>query len=680
MPRGTQHGSTDTYGRLMPQFMLGKAPPVVSRRWSSVEIGTHRASLNRPARNRPPLSRASTGTASPAPPSQESTLTQKNLKTQNQGSKLPCTTAEQDIVRTVRERLTIRKVASDHQSEAHVEPPLSITLRRASGASAASGNNASENDYGGISGATTPLAGLQGILADYPTAYLITSEEIDSITELIAANLKRKYNSHTRSRNSSASSRKTRSLSNSTKGFVPSNLSAAESSVPGIEAPRSSTWSRNQPDYLEVMPAGSGSQSLSRVDSKKSVHEVIWKGGGGASRGSVTSAASNEDSRLMAIGDTSSEPSTSPDILPEKRKKAVTYKGDAFDPNNARASISEWSWRLPQNDIPMIVTSSESDSTDVTPKTTKTNPPPFKSAASHPKERVTPRVRPIPRYAASHEELQDVVSFPPLSTRKTTSEWFSPLPEIVSASPLAKSPLATSRSLYDLGVDVNVGPLGSATPTAPFTSWVRSAEVSRAPSPSIEFRADYGFGPSDTDPPMNDGGRRKSVLKPHPKASSRIGESSRMGSSIGNYSGARRRSSVPRIQRVRTIDNIHKGERETAPSRWRPPSVCPPRLSISQIFASPADYEEAYKEEPAEDRVPEILTRLQRSRSGITDRISLIEAKSPQLPKPDRAGIYGAITGTLRRSIGAACATDNFKHNCDDCATEPRSPSVDWIG
>ncbi|KAJ5047563.1 uncharacterized protein L3040_003386 [Drepanopeziza brunnea f. sp. 'multigermtubi'] len=321
----------------------------------------------------------------------------------------------------------------------------------------------------------------------------------------------------------------------------------------------------------------------------------------------------------------------------------------------------------------MIVTSSESDSTDFTPNTTKNNP-------SNPKEQVTPRVRPFPRYAASHEELQDVVSFPPLSTRKTTSEWFSPLPEIVSASPLAKSPLASSRSLYDLGVDVNVGPLGSTTPTAPFTSWVRSAEVSRAPSPGIEFRADYGFGPSDTDPPMNDGGRRKSVLKPHPKASSRIGESSRMGSSIGNYSGARRRSSVPRIQRVRTIDNIHKGERETVPSRWRPPSICPPRLSISQIFASTADYEEAYKEEPVEDRVPEILTRLQRSRSGITDRISLIEAKSPPLPKPDRAGIYGAITGTLRRSIGAPCATDNFKHNCDDCATEPRSPSVDWIG
>lgn len=709
VPRTTQYGNTDTYGRLVPQAMPGPAPPVVSRRWSSVEIGTHQSGLNLPSNKRPSLSRATTGlfpmssqSASlkvtavqlPEVSGQKNTLTHKNLRKQNRGPKFARGTADYDIVRAIRERLTVRKVGSD-QSEPRVEPPFSITLRRASGTSATSGKNVIDKDYSGSSDTTTALAEIQDNprQTESPTAYLITSEDIDSITELIAANLKRKYKS---SRATTPSSRNTRSLSNSSRGFIPSNLSAAESSIADTEVPRSDARSRTQTDYLEVRTVKSGSHSLVRTESKKSLHEVIWKGGG-ASTGSFNSAPSHEEPKSMAMCDTSSEPATSPEISSEGEKAPVKYKGDAFDPNNARASISEWSWRLPHNEAPRIVTSSESESADLTQKTTKSPSTPsrplIRSVESYSKERVLPRVKPFPRYAASHEQLQDVVSFPPLSTRKTTSEWFSPLPEIELASPLATPPLATSRSLYDLGVDVNVGPSGTATPTAPFTSWVRSAEISRAPSPSIEFKANYSIGSNKATLSRDggsrrqslvrfevDGSRRRSVVRPHPKASSRVSESSKMGSSIGNYSGERRRSSVPRIQRVRTIDNIHKGEHETPPSRWRPPSICPPRLSMSQVSGSPAEAEPGQTEESMFDKVPEILTRLQRSRSSFTDRVSLIEARSPQLPKPDRAGIYGAITGTLRRSIAVPCETDTSEHVCDDCSEYPRSPSVDWIG
>lgn len=680
-PRSTQYGNTDTFGRLMPHAMPDPAPAVVTRRWSSVEVAAHKIRLQSTLTSVVPRESNIRGSLNMG-----DRFSLENLSGRYRSSSFTRGAIDHEIVRAVRERLTIRKVATD-QLETPVEPPLSITLRRASGASGISGlsglsgrNTPSATDkdrYSGEeSGGTTPMAGYQYYSQNNePTAaYLITSEDIESITLLIAEKLGHSHRSSSQNRTVKGdsllehSSPMTRMPAISSMGTRQPNSVPAESTINVADFQNVSVKPATQCNYLQVNDL---QQPIRRSSSNKSVHEVLWKG---------SSESTLEDDGKL--GDTSSLSGTSPESLSEKRKEIpAADRGNAFDPNNARESISEWSWRLPKNDIPMVVTSSDSDSADITPKTkvgrTKSRPP-LRSAMSTPKVRVATRIRPFPKYSASHEQLQDVVSFPPLSPRKATSEWFSPLPDMETESALSTPSPTHSRPLYGLGVDVTIGPSSSAVPKAPLTSWIRSAEVSPSQSPGIEFRADYGFGGLSADARLDDG-RRKSVIKPHPKATARTGQNFAMGSSIGVHSSERRKSSAPRIQRIRTIDNIHKGERDGPSSRWRPPSICPPRLSPSQLSSSPAEPEEL-KERRPEERVPEVMTRLQRLRSGITDRISLVEAKSPQLPKPDCAGIYGTITGTLRRSIAAPCEDDVPKHTCDDCANDPRNPSIDWIG
>ncbi|KAG4440913.1 hypothetical protein IFR05_003603 [Cadophora sp. M221] len=663
--------------------MPGPAPAVVARRWSSVEVGAHKIRLQSTLQSIVPRESNLRGSLNKG-----DRFSSENLSSRYRSSSFTRGAIDHEIVRAVRERLTTRKVATDHL-ENPVEPPLSITLRRASGASGVSGLSGlsgrntprafDKDRYSGEeSGGTTPMAGYQDYSQNQnyesTAAYLITNEDIESITLLIAEKLGHSHRSS--SRNGAVedeslpeqSSPTPRTPATSSKGTMHPTPLPAESTISVADFQHVSVEPPVSCNYLQVNDL---QKPIQRSSSNKSVHEVLWKG----SRKST----SEDDGKLY---DTSSLSGTSPESLSEKRsKKPSADIGNAFDPNNARESISEWSRRLGQNDIRMVVTSSNSDSADITPKSkagTTKNRPPLRSAMSTPKVRVATRVRPFPRYAASHEQLQDVVSFPPLSPRKATSEWFSPLPDMETGSALSTPSPTSSRPLYGLGVDVTMAPSSSTIPKAPFTSWVRSAEVSPSQSPGIEFRADYGFGGLSADAHLVDG-RRKSVIKPHPKATARTGQSFAMGSSIGVHSSERRKSSTPRIQRIRTIDNVHKGERDEPSSRWRPPSICPPRLSPSQLSASPGEPEEV-KERRTEERVPEVMTRLQRLRSGITDRISLVEAKSPQLPKSDCAGIYGTITGTLRRSIAAPCEDDSRKHTCDDCANDPRNPSIDWIG
>ncbi|PVH83161.1 hypothetical protein DL98DRAFT_513447 [Cadophora sp. DSE1049] len=678
IPRRTRHGNTDTFGRLMPHSMPGPAPPVVTRRWSSVEVGAHQLRLQRGLHST--TSRVEKARGLTSGHNTDESIPE-NVSHRFRSSSFTRGAIDHGILEEIREKLTVRKVTTT-ELESPVVPPLSITLRRASGASGVSNNFIrSPNDQSSYSaensGLTTPLAGAQHVPQDRQpsAAYLITSEDIESITLLIAKNLGQDLHSYDRNiilddtSSTAQSSRNTRTPTISSIGSRGSNPFSAYSTVNAVDFQPNNSQPSNQYEYLQVKDS---QMAMQRSGSNRSVHELLWKGSRNSS-GKFSSTAY----------DTSSESGTSPEVMSEKREMEPTAeKGNAFDPKNARASISEWSWKLPQNDIAMVVTSSDSDSNDATSRaeTFKTKiRPPLRSAASTPKERMAARVRPFPRYAASHEQLQDVVSFPPLSNRKATNEWISPLPDMEIKSPLSTPPLTNSRSLYGIGVDVTTGSSDATISKPLFTSWVRSAEESPSQSPGIDFRQDYGFGGLSTDAKMHSDGRRKSSVKPHPKAAPRTGQTFAMGSSIGVHASERRKSSSPRIQRVRTIDNVHKGERDEPASRWRPPSICPPRLSPSQLSPSPVEVEESSEQRP-EGRVPEMMTRLHRLRSGFTDRISLVEARTPPLPKSDCAGIYGTITGTLRRSIGASCQDNASTHDCDDCAKDPRNPSVDWIG
>jgi len=675
VPSKTRHGHTDTFGRVIPQSTQGPASLVVTRRWSSVEVGARQKRL--PKGLQSTTSKVAICRATSKDNNDESNLDHAGHRYKS--SSFTRGGKDHEIVSAIREKLTVRKVDTPGLGSL-VAPPLSITLRRASDASGSIFNRARERDDQnhssvGNSGLMTPLAGAQHVPGDkQPSAgYLITNEDIESISLLIKKSLGQYLHSYDRNsildESSSAGriSRNTRAPTISGTGGGKPDLLSTDITTNTVDFQPSHSRPSDQNECLEVKDF---QMNIQRSGSDKSVHELLWQ----ESKSSSGEASSNPC-------DTPPESKTSLNIMSEECEvESGIEKGNAFDPQNARASISDWSGRLSQNDVPIVITSSDSDSNEATPKVESFKArrrPQVRSAASTP--RVATRIRPFPRYAASHEQLQDVVSFPPLSNRKATNEWISPLPDMEIKSPLSTPPLTNSGSLYEIGVDFTTGPSGATTSKSPITSWVRSAEASPSQSPEIDFRQDYGFGGMSATTKQHNDSRRKSSIKPHPKASPRTGQTFAMGSSIGVHASERRKSSSPHIQRVRTIDNIHKGERDEPASRWRSPSVCPPRLSPSQLSPSPVEAEEIRDQKP-EDRVPEMMSRLHRLRSGFTDRISLVEARTPPLPRSDCAGIYGTITGTLRRSIGTSCQDNAATHNCDDCAKDPWNPSVDWIG
>jgi hypothetical protein len=761
-PRHARRGNIDTHNPLCLGLRSKLAPVVVTRRWSSVEIGAHQVLLEStlPVKpNTPDI------TSSP----QNDIHTPINLDQRYRSSTFTRGAIDQDIVRTVRERLTLRKVPREE-----LVTPASITLRKASG-------EMRQSFFGSEAGASTPITRQNCSLNKrrLSAAYLITTEDIDSITELIQTNLKRGYSSNSRfdlhAPSLTPPSRQgTPSPSITNRGVVPTNGFPADLVVTVAEVQPINVRPHSPLDYLQVIPSCKNKKdTIARTHSQKSFHEIIWQGGG--SPRSVSTVADEDDIKRSAMWEFSSEPATpmtpslySADELPQP---LVIDKCDAFDPKNAKASISEWSWRCPRNEIPVVVTSSDSDSNDVSPAISGPQIPPMSSfLANRPTSKGKPSagVRPPLRSVASETMLQ-VVSFPPLPPRKTTNDWYSPLPPMEISPP----PLTTSQSLYDIGIDVSFGPSSSktVTPKSSQTSWVRSTEVS--PGPSIEFSPNYEIKSKSPDTNLNEKIRQKSVIKAHPSAFARTGDSSAVGSSIGASSGERRKSSTlgiqrkasphlcdssrvksfvgyssgerqgppswlrrkesprpgdvfrteafsgtsvgerkgspprsphepsppllqpiptrpptnawpegrrksssPRIQRVRTIDNAHKGEHE-APTKWRAPSPFPTPRS-----PSPSEYEDARESLPNSPSAGRNSTHI---RNGWVDRLGLIRDRSPPLPAIDRVGIYGRMTGSQGTPRDDPCQDPCFPlvaepHDCDDCMKDPRTPSIDWIG
>lgn len=633
------HGNTDTYGRVLPRLWSDPAPPVVTRRWSSVEIGSHRSVSTTPSSQHPDTNEFITGR--PSQRYRSSTYTRGAV--------------DNDIVRTVREKLTLRKVPSTH-----LQTPTIITLRRASGVSTATEliNPANYRDTGG----TTPLAYTRNQEGQYQAdaEYLITRKEIDSITDLIEANLWRNYRPHNHISAhppiTPPSTRRAESPTFTLKGLVPKTAPLVESAVTITQIKPSSPSPQNSLNYLQVASPCTKTNKPSRTPSQKSTYEVIWEAN--ASLNSPSSIRDEVGRKLSSSHSSLQQEMATPTTCQNELKepqfaRTGKDKSDAFDPDNAKASISEWSWRLPQADIPAIVTSSDSDSNDLTPSS-EVSPKlnsnvSMRSTASAPEvprtsARIMARISVKP--AGSAPEIPDVVSFPPLPQRQTTSDWHSPLPDISSPEKFTNA-----RSLYDEGIDAT-GAIDFKAPKPQRPLWLPLTDHPTSPSPGIEFDPDCEV-------------RRKSI-KPHPHSPARIGSQSSMGSSIGASSGERRRSLVkPGIHRVRTIDNIHKGERAGTWTRNRPPSVCPPPKT-----PSPAEFE---------DEIDAV--RSHQMKSGAVDRMRLIHDITPPMPKKDRVGIYGTITGTVRAALGLdACQYECPPHVCDDCSKDPRAPSVDWIG
>jgi hypothetical protein len=242
-----------------------------------------------------------------------------------------------------------------------------------------------------------------------------------------------------------------------------------------------------------------------------------------------------------------------------------------------------------------------------------------------------------------------------------------------------------------MGLDITSAPAASnnttpkvtpkATPNVIRPAWLQSSDISRVPS--VEFDPSYNVQDNkmikpesrtssfEIGPDAND--RRKSSVRIHPKTTTRTGESFAMGNSIGVSSGERRRSSAKVLQRVRTIDNVHKGERPTSWGRWRPPSICP-----TPQIPSPSELE-AESEESSNDKMTRQQRQLETIRKSHGDRMAILKDRGPPLPKVDHVGIYGRFTGNTK-TVRKDCEEDCKPHTCEDCERDPRTPSVDWIG
>ncbi|ESZ97464.1 hypothetical protein SBOR_2153 [Sclerotinia borealis F-4128] len=747
-------------GRLMSE----PAAPLVSRRWSSGKGPTFRNEI----------------------------FDSNPLGERNRSSSFTAGAGYNDIVRSLRERLTIRKLPNNQMLM-----PSAITLRRPS----ASNRSDMSSTMATSAFLTTPrtasiipsLSSRQPTFSENerqdPEAYIITREDVEAVMELLHANLpntQEAYISDPAPRGSSVENQSPRgtrlsSLSFTSKGLVPMarpapceiQIYAAQSrNSPELSQygntpittvspiiSHSPTWivnPGNPGQYLQISQTNFGQNGrLSEAGSERSVHEVIWE-----ERNSPESHVSERDKVHFEVDSSecssqANTPSPGATISPghdDSRPSFQLFKTSsqdhrpseekgAFDPKNARISINKWSWQCESE--------ANEDTTD-------------------------------PVTDTEHETPKDhVISFPPLP-RKSTNEWRSPLPDMATSFRDNKllggmlpqvNEVVHSHSLYSIGIDARTAPSSpalSGRATTPVTrrSWLSESPPERVCSwLSNSEAATPTRQKSDTD-----FHRKKSVIKAHPKAPARSGKTAAIGSSIGACTGARKRASSPNLaksRRVTIVDNpliqsnhfqggkswfksiqgtahprlTMEGEAEEAgfwstlatraaskdfahvtPSppasphcnlmdaRSTPLSLASPRSNLkngkTNNYIIPLKISPSISETPSVSRssARESLSMIQdkyfffpkadlklhipNSRKNSSPRKSTayesllrIQERFPSPPKPDHSGIYDSVTG-INRKDKVECSRDcqHLLHNCDACASNMSTPSVDWIG
>ncbi|KAF4627176.1 hypothetical protein G7Y89_g10980 [Cudoniella acicularis] len=654
-------GNLEAQRQEFARLRSNTAVPLLCRRWSSVEAAGYPIVPGSNLQHSHKAYEISSRTTDKLPPAPSKMMSAPSGSTSQTSNPIGA-----DMLHAIRQKLTSRKFPSTN-----LKTPVSITLRRASAvrgtAEASDMRSADESvSTGGDQVNETisqPLAKSNAIQNDLDDAYLITREDIDSITELIETNYRRGQQSGIRidlePLTLPSTSRTTRSPSVASKGVVP---------VTGLSATLAIKTAHTQHSSTRQRPLGLPKDGLGRSDSLKSMHEVIWQGGG--SPQSASDVTDDEDRKNYNFSSLYSEPTTPLDhptqgfLQKHATKPQSSDKGVAFDPRNATASISQWSWHSsPSNLLMSSFSDSDLDKQTDGPQLSQSLTSTTKDLKL--KKSPTTKLRRQPRTSRSESQLADVVSFPPLPTRKTTDDWYSPLPEIVVASDCRN----TRRSLYDIGLDITCGPTGTSSKTiTPKVSLVTLAPNSPIQKcPSVDFRPYYDHWSKKmvrprTAPLLATSTDRIHQQEIHPKASPRTGLSSEIGHSLDMCASGRRTSSTQALKLVRTVDSPGKGSRTGTWCKVRPPSVCPPPRAPSL-----SEFEDgAVTPQP-----PPTL--------GDPIKFNFNMDRTPTLPKMDCAGIYGRMTGSRNKAM-AACPQDCDPHVCDDCANDPRSPSVDWIG
>ncbi|KAH8665830.1 hypothetical protein BGZ60DRAFT_432013 [Tricladium varicosporioides] len=652
--------------RIFPKPTSHPAPPVTVRRWSAAATPRQMKfqSITQHGHNAFDLSILSLERA-------RATL-QKLSRYGSDEPRIPATVSP-DIVQAIREKLTSRKL-----SVPYLPIPASITLRRASGISTTTEPHGTEpplNTPGSVSDCSD-----QKISSDHSPqrpseTYLITSKDIDSITDLISTRYQMKVQPDIRidveTPTPSSSSRTTRVPSITSKGVFPSTSSVVSSTLTTAQAQRSFSRRRPMKSPQKLSMGRHLNGDLTKAETQKNLHEVIWQGGISPSVSDVTDDEDRFDCNFSSLFSEPTTPLNHPNQAPDGvfKTKYQFIETAAFDPQNANTSIKKWSWQC--RSTRMASSDSDIGRQSDGPQSSQSYAAAGRGFRS--KKAPTDRVRRLPRSSRSESQLLDVVSFPPLP-RRTTNDWHSPLPEIEMAPELHNS-----KCLYSIGLDITCGPSScsskTVTPKNSSPTFVRNTAIPKCPS--VDFRPFYNHWSrnivrSSTTPltglcattGKDHAPNMRETLDIHTKASPQTGISSETGQCIGLLPDKRRTSSTQSLQRVRTIDHKDKGSRGGTWSQRRPPSVCPPPVS-----ESPSDH--------GSGAVTPVLDR----QDSEFRRRELLRDKTPALPKVDHVGIYRQLTGgSARNGALNVCAQDCEAHFCEDCANDPRKPSIDWIG
>ncbi|KAJ8069970.1 hypothetical protein OCU04_000376 [Sclerotinia nivalis] len=761
------------------RLMSEPAAPIVSRRWSSVEVGTRQVKL-------PPLLKQDSAKhmQGKGPIFQNEIFNTTPLNERNRSSSFTAGAEYNDIVRSLRERLTTRKLPNSQKLM-----PSAITLRRPSAS-----NRSDMSSTMATSGfLTTPGTGsvipsISSRQATFPEnqphdseAYIITREDVEAVMELLQTNLLNTGEAHTPVSAphgpsvEEQSPRGTRlpSLSFTHKGMVPVvrhtpceiQIYAAQSENSREASQNGNTTTTNLSPVMShsqtniVDPSNPGqfleiSQTefgrldrLSEEGSERSVHEVIWKEDNSTEshlteRGHVHSEVDSSECSSKANTPLPSATTSArhDDARPcfqllkssDQDHRPREEKG-AFDPKNARMSISKWSWQCESQ-------ANEDDGNLVS--TTEQEP-----------------------------HKGHVISFPPLP-RKSTNEWRSPLPDMSVSNRDSKllggmlprmHQSCHSHSLYSIGIDARTAPSpsppmisGMATTPTTRSSWLNETAIS-PPERVCSWLTNSESGTLKRQKSDTHLHRKKSVVKAHPKAPARSGNAAAIGSSIGSFTRVRRRATsqdLAKSRKVTIFDNPlvksdHCQERKTWFKSIQ--DIARPRLTLqgeieaagfwSTLATRHASKDHAARSTPSPPASPHcnlkngeannhiiqpttsssISEMFSPPRSSARQSLSMIQDKYPSFqksdlklhtsktrkfsspgmsiaresllkiqerypspPKPDHSGIYDSVTGIKRRDK-LECSRDcqHLLHNCDTCTrrgSDMSSPSVDWIG
>lgn len=452
--RATEQLVKDNRQGRLGQNISTPAPPITTRRWSSVGTDSLHYSSRICKGREEPCNRRSTGLG----------------------------LQEVEFIQAVRSKLTSRRV-----SIKYVDTPATITLRRATGTT-------KEKANGNLSPESPPAADPEQQLP----AYLITSGDLDSIIGLIQSTFKAGLRKKISSAMSDPSTENIdRKLSVTAGGVLPRPSVPANPTTTVAEVMRTSEIPNKQRVESHRSHLGGGILNIASGGSqRKSIYEVIWKGNSSSQDPSCVPRAPPSGSEMHKIGSESGDINTS---------NAQASPADPSDQIHHFKEISSLSFFKPVWNAP---TGTTSDVAVVGPQ-----------SSSH-------------EHQSHKTQIPDVFSFPPLPSRRRTSDWISPLPDI-HMSPMLRitetPSLTDNRCLYDSGIDARTGRSHNvvASPTE-----ARNISEATSPDSSGSVTPCQSSAPNTSD---------KTV--PYSQASSRMG-SLTLGHVIGLSSEVRRKSSA----------------------------------------------------------------------------------------------------------------------------------------